>query len=978
MTGSGQDGETKRSRTFSVRLGLLMASAVLVLFVSGALLTVSLVSTRTIAEAVAAPLMDAAVRDTEMRLNALFDPIRRQVVADYAAIRLGTFNPGQADSLKNAFLPRLLALPQVGSMMLGDVHGRQVLAMRYDEAAYRSPLLESLAGRLPAPRDEVRQFFTREVRPATWGDRSVWTLWSADGATVEHTWEVPLPGYDPRARPWHQAAMAGFRDILFTEGLASPETLASWTDVYTMFTTQTPGISTSVAARAPSGEVLIIAYDLLLDEIAEFTERAAPGRHGQVFVITDDGRLLGPPATRGGVDPATRRAAILRPVGETAFPQLLSAVDAWRTRHLSQPGRWSLEIDDESWWSAFSAFDVGPGRRLWIGVLLPERDLVPEVQAGRNAIRRITVAALGVAAILALLFARGFSVPVRRLAEQSRRITALDLAEQPLVRTRVTELQALSQALREMRGSLREHIAGEERARLAIQERETQLRTLMDNAPDVIVRLAADGSFVYANPALTTASGFATRDVVGRRMIDLPFAAGFGESWTQAVASVVETGKPARLEFTYPTPAGPRDFDSRLEPECDPSGRVVSVLVVSRDITERREAMQRQADLEAQLRQAQKLEAVGLLAGGVAHDFNNLLQVIGGSAALISPHNPASENAELVQAIRDAVLRASQMTRQLLVFSRRQQPTLEPLDLGEVIPAHLRMLRRMMPEGIDIRFEAPPTGVRVMADRGSLEQVLLNLCVNARDAMPGGGVIRISAGVVHVAEKTVGQLAAGAYGRIEVTDTGQGIAPDAIERIFEPFFSTKPREKGTGLGLSVVYGIVHQHHGHIDARNRPEGGAMFVVHIPLASGEPAAAPAAGPTEGGPGKGTILVAEDDNQVRLLATRVLERSGYTVIGASDGAEAVQLFLDPPQPIDLIFLDVLMPGMGGFETARRCREVKPDVPVLFASGYAAESLSSRVEVSGADVLQKPYDPGMLLAAVRGMMERGRSSGA
>lgn len=955
-------------------MGLLAGSAVLVLLVSGMMLTVSLRSTRSIAEAVAAPLLDSAMQETQMRLNALFDPIRRQIMADYVAIRLGALRFDGPVHLKDTMVPQLHAMPQAGSMMLGDADGRQYLALRYDQAAHDSPLLAGEIGRLPPPQAARPQYLTRDVRPATWGDRSHWSLWSYAANEVEATWDLEMPGYDARDRPWYKSAMEKFKDVPLAEALADTGSLPVWTEAYTMFTTKTPGMSATVAARGPDGAVLIVAYDLLLDEIAEFTEHAAPGSHGQVFVMTDDGRLIGPPVARDGGDPAGRKEAMLRPIEQTPFPQMVASVSSWRTRPRNAPARWSMRIDGERWWTGFSEFPISDGRRLWIGVLLPEQDLVPAARAGQTAILRITAAALLVAGLLAIVFARGFSVPLAELSAQSRRIAQLDLADQKLVRSHVAELQALSNDLGEMRRALHEHVTRGELARRELEERETQIRTLAENTPDIVTRFRCDGIFAYANPAFEAASGLSPEEVTGRRITDLPFPADVAGRWMEALKQVCDTGNLLRLEFSYPSPHGVRDYEARLAPERDPAGRIHSVVVVSRDVTERREALQRQAELESQLRQAQKLEAVGLLAGGVAHDFNNLLQVIGGSAALVSPHAPPQENAELIQAIRDAVLRASQMTRQLLVFSRRQQPKLESLDLREIVAGHLKMLRRMMPEDITIRFDAPAAPVCVQADQGGIDQVLLNLCVNAREAMPQGGSIVVSLAVVDIPDHGHPGLPAGRYGRLEVADTGHGIRADVIERIFEPFFSTKPREKGTGLGLSVVYGIVHQHRGHIEARNRPEGGAAFVVHLPLAAEARAAEPESEANDGGAGAGTILLAEDDDQVRSLATRVLERGGYTVVAARSGTEAVNRFKDIAPTVDLLFLDVLMPGLGGFETARRCREIRPDIPVLFASGYAAESLQESVAASAhVEVLTKPYDPGRLLARVKGLLAGG-----
>jgi len=413
-----------------------------------------------------------------------------------------------------------------------------------------------------------------------------------------------------------------------------------------------------------------------------------------------------------------------------------------------------------------------------------------------------------------------------------------------------------------------------------------------------------------------------------------------------------------------------------------------AVLSFIRDITELRDAADRQSALEEQLREEQKLEAVGLLAGGIAHDFNNMLQVIGGNANLaLLPDRQLRDREVALGAIVAAVAQASQLTRQLLTFGRRQALQWETIELNGLVGSHLEMIRRLLPENIRIGFRAAPHPVVMDADRGQMEQVLLNLCLNARDAMPEGGQLSIAIEPVVLDAATAEQLCqrpAGPFVRLTVSDTGHGMSSAVVERIFEPFFSTKSRDKGSGLGLAVVYGIIRQHGGHIVARSEPGQGAEFVVLLPCETGARippvAASPASEPAADSEGSvaATILLAEDNEAVRRVAEKLLGLIGARVVAVVDGRQAVDLFAANPGQFDLLFLDVMMPGLSGFEVAARCRSLRPDIPVLFASGYAAESLGAKAEMTADDpILRKPYGKDALLAEVRKLVRKqGRPS--
>ncbi len=382
----------------------------------------------------------------------------------------------------------------------------------------------------------------------------------------------------------------------------------------------------------------------------------------------------------------------------------------------------------------------------------------------------------------------------------------------------------------------------------------------------------------------------------------------------------------------------------------------------------RRERVQLQHDLA----QAQKLEAIGRLAGGVAHDFNNILTAILGSAELLLLDTPQGASArEEVEIIRDAAQRAQELIRQLLAFSARQVLRPAVTDLNDLIKNLSRMLRRLIGEDLALTAELADGLGAVRVDPGQVEQVLVNLAVNARDAMPDGGRLTIRTENVEMTDS--GELPDGRYVLIEVVDTGSGMDAATLARVFEPFFTTKARGKGTGLGLATVYGIVRQSGGQVAVSSTLGTGTTFRIHLPRVdspvepsrAAPPVALPAAG-TE------TVLVAEDEQIVRVLIRKVLEQAGYTVLLAGGGAEALQLAERHTGPIHLLVTDVVMPGMSGRELARRLLERRPDTKVLYVSGYADVAVERHgVLDPGTAFMQKPFSPSALAQRVRDVLD-------
>ena len=405
-------------------------------------------------------------------------------------------------------------------------------------------------------------------------------------------------------------------------------------------------------------------------------------------------------------------------------------------------------------------------------------------------------------------------------------------------------------------------------------------------------------------------------------------------------------------------------------PVRDATGRLIRVAGVAEDVTERRQ-------LEARLRQTQKMESVGLLAGGVAHDFNNWLTVIAGNSdALLSEladHDPLRE---LVHEIRQAGERAATLTRQLLAFSRQQVMEPRVIDLGAVVSDTERMLRRLLGEQVALTTAVAPTLSCVVADAGLMGQVLLNLSLNARDAMPSGGHLSIDLRDVVLDEEHARlnpSIKPGRFVRITVSDSGTGMSPEVRARLFEPFFTTKGPGKGTGLGLAVVHGIVSQSGGHIEVRSEPDAGATFEVFLPAVDGRPAVERVAPTPRSLNGHESVLLVEDEDTVRRVAYRALVARGYDVLQADGAEEAMELLEARGGTVDALVTDVVMPRIGGRELAEMVTRRCPTVRVLYTSGYAADAVV-RHGVLQAEVafLQKPYTSQSLVAKVREVLDR------
>jgi two-component system, cell cycle sensor histidine kinase and response regulator CckA len=489
---------------------------------------------------------------------------------------------------------------------------------------------------------------------------------------------------------------------------------------------------------------------------------------------------------------------------------------------------------------------------------------------------------------------------------------------------------------------------------------------------DAVMVTQTDGRITFWNRAAEQLFGWSAEEALGRLPRELVVPVEFHGVAAEARATA-ESGQHWRGEFTLQTRNGVR-FPARatVSPVLGDAGELVGMIAIAHDVTDEKRAIDDFRHLEEQLLQARKLEAIGRLAGSVAHDFNNTLSVILGYTELLLEEDRWPEVAgQQLQDIHAATEKAMRLTQQLLAFSRHQVLAPKVLNLNDVVTDTERFLRPLIGENIDLRTDLAADLAPVRVDQGQLEQVLMNLVVNARDAMPRGGTLTISTQNIQLGERMVGELPAGVYVRLAVRDTGVGMDTETQARIFEPFFTTKAVGQGTGLGLSTAFGVVKQSGGHIDVISAPGDGSIFNIYLPRAdqAADPVVTAPRSP-QAPSGSGTILLVEDDAGVRRMTRMILEGSGYVVLEAPSGADALQIARQPA-PIDLLLSDLVMPNMSGQQLARELIQLHPETKVLFMSGYAQEEISRQGAAESDNAfIAKPFSPASLARKIHDLV--------
>lgn len=500
-------------------------------------------------------------------------------------------------------------------------------------------------------------------------------------------------------------------------------------------------------------------------------------------------------------------------------------------------------------------------------------------------------------------------------------------------------------------------------------ERE-RLRLAVEHTAESVIITDTAGKILYVNPAFEKTTGYRKQEVLGKE-VSLLESGYHSRDFFDDVWKTLRNGQTWTGRFFNRKKDGTVFTEEvSISPVFSPAGEIINFIFTQRDVTY-------QTELEQQLLQSQKMEAVGQLAGGIAHDFNNILQAMMGYCEILRETiDEEGESSEFVDEIKKGAEKAAALTRQLLTFSRREEIRPKDLDLNEVIRDMLKLVGRTIGEQIEIVTRFYDGELPINGDPGSIEQVLMNLCVNARDAMPDGGKLILETSLIHSKRRydsAHSTMEEGYYAVLTITDTGCGIEPALQSQIFEPFFTTKEVGKGTGLGLATAYAIVNQHSGYISVESEKDKGSTFSVYLPLAEADLAekAAEALAPALEG-GKETILLAEDNPEVRRLANLILQNAGYSVIQAADGEKAIDRIRDKSSEIDLAVIDVVMPKRSGKEVLEYYRRIRPSGKVLLVSGYSVGDMDvSNFSGKQVSFISKPFGSESLLRAVRKLLD-------
>ncbi len=581
----------------------------------------------------------------------------------------------------------------------------------------------------------------------------------------------------------------------------------------------------------------------------------------------------------------------------------------------------------------------------------------------------VVLVSLGLAFMLISYMQRLIAVPILSLASSARQISQQQDYSLRAQKQGNDEVGQLVDSFNAMIGKI-------EKRNAELFESEKRFHTLVDQAVDAFFLFDPEGIIVDVNQQACASLGYTRAELLGGMSVGDIEAGHDPEVPYEKPWAGLRPYVPITSERLYLRKDGtPFPVEIRMG-LLEISGHSF-IMGLARDISERREAEQEKQKLEIQLQQAQKMEAVGHLAGGVAHDFNNMLQVIIGCGSLMEMQmEDDSSLRPLVTQILNSAEKSADLTRQLLAFSRKQVISPRPTDLNQLIRGTEKLLRRLIGEDIEFQTFLADKDLMVTVDPGQIGQVLMNLCTNARDAMPRGGRLSISTEIVQLGEDYIAANIIekpGAYAMIAVNDSGQGMDEETRLKIFDPFFTTKEVGKGTGLGLSMAYGIIKQHNGHISVYSEPGRGTTFRVYLPLteAKGEGAETPVVTVPKGG--TETILVAEDNDEVRGLIKSVLEGFGYTVVEAVNGENTVSRFYEHEGSIQMVILDVIMPKMSGKEVYDRIKATHPAMKILFTSGYTADVINTKgVLDEKMDFISKPVTPHDLLVKIREILDR------
>jgi len=996
-----------RKPKLSLRTSLWLAFAALVAFISLATLTVSFMSTNQLMDELSRPFIEQTQEQVDIELKRLIEPTTQRVVAAHRWVQDGVVQRYDSDALMKLFLPDMFQMPQCVSMMVSDMSGYEFTIFRNESG-----------GQIPVPENQV-QWTTRDFRRDDWGKNAVWTLWDENGNQKIEQWEQAAMWddgsvYDPRSRAWHRGPRQDYEEWTTAEMVQNPLDAIHWTDVDLFFTSKAPGITASMATKDPNGDIVVIAYDLLLRDLSTFSSNLQPTKNGKAPIFTESRHLVGLPR-----DNRLAINSLMKPVDALGIPELTTLMTHWRERQSDTTGIFSFESEGQHWWAGIRPVSISTERRLWVAVLIPDSDLNAEARKYyRSSIMGVGTLALALSMVLALVVSRKFARPLDELAHQSRRIAARDLTPGQQVSSRIKEVQQLSNSIETMRESLDYYISAIRQAEESGRNNLQFLETLIDTIPNPIFFKDTNGVYLGCNKTYADQiMGLSREQIIGHSYQDLreaipPDLADIHN--TQDMKLLQEPGVQIYEAKSQCADRIRRDFIIYKATFNDAADNIAGIVGVMLNITQRKQAEEKvrklneelekrvqertgqlkatnQALQRAKVRAETANRAKSAFLANMSHELRTPLNaILGYTHILKQSDNLSAPQMERVDIINQSGRHLLSIINDVLDLAKIEAEKME-LELTEFhLPAFLEEVTgyfRLQAEqkGLAFSFKAStdlPDGVR--ADKKHLRQVLINLLSNAIKFTDQGEVklrVSIISRQTQTERKDNGhRLLPPDRIRFEVKDTGIGITPDQIEKIFLPFEQGRHiahHIEGTGLGLAISLKLVQMMGGELHVRSDAGQGTVFWFEIPLPLVE---VPATGQTQDsspaiigytGPRR-TILVVDDNAHNAAFLLDLLTPLDFKIVKATDGQEAVDL-ARTAQP-DAILMDLIMPGMNGFEAVQKIRQ-QPDgqkvvIIAITASAFAADEQLS-LQAGCNDFLPKPIQPETLLELLQSHLQ-------
>ncbi len=905
-------------KKFEFRIGLLESFILIFLLFAGVQLFVDYRESISSAREQALKLFVQASRNVQLELENIQAAVSVVLQSAGAYREAKLFDAADLRSANALFIPYMNQYPFITSINSGDAVGNGYLIL-----------------------NDGKEWKNR-IKRADEKGLVTWLTLGEKGKILSS--EKRSDDYDPRRRPWYRNSIMQ-ADIV-------------WSDAYIFRTTRDVGITAALRLSGENGAGEVVGVDITLKDISHKLAALAAGIKGMsAYLLDQEGTIVACSEVKQFISNLQERDASLAGIGLSRYPALKKALQS-RTADKT----WGFTFEGREFIALREPVSFSPSSRYSLVLTAPENALAGNFAEAE--LWRLSIVLLLLTVACVWYFVR-FLIPLRRIVAAIKEFGAGNSPTLNLSRGRNDEIGDLSSAFIQMTDAL------------AKKEESLTLQSVaLQAAANAIIITDHDGRIEWINPAFTALTGYSSKEAIGKNPRDLVKSGVHDQAFYRHIWETLNSGEVWRGQMINQRKDGTQYTEGQtITPVKDAIGRTTHFIAIKRDLSE-------QARLEEQLRQSQKLESVGTLAGGVAHEFNNILTAIIGYGQItlmkMSSDDPLRQNIESMLKGAD---RAARLTKELLLFSRKQAADRKPVDLNEAVARVDKFLSKVIGEDIAYRTDIHDGTIMVLADEYQLEQLLVNLATNAAHSMPRGGELRVTTGIFSMDAEFVSSSGfgkPGEYALLAVTDCGEGMNEATQKRIFEPFFSTKEVGKGTGLGLSVVYGIISQHDGYISVSSEPEKGSVFKVYLPLISTEKVAISSQEKGEEAAcvgGKETILLAEDDEAVREMTRGVLTEFGYSVIEAVDGADAVNKFYENRKTIDLLLLDLIMPKMNGKEAFDKIRKIKPRIKVIFCSGYAPETIRQKASLAdNARLIAKPSSPAELLREVRSVLDEER----